>query len=206
MARTKELQEKVASRDIAPILDGWPYHNGQLNVRKIRGLDGRTKIQMRLDLGVLQMEADGRPDGRQPYGRDSLLTHHIERIRSHKTRNGTELGYELSEDECRELRHEAAMYYQRYLALFALEDFEGVERDTQRNLQVLDLCRKFAGEEGDRYMLEQYRPYILMMNARAKALRALETGAPRSALAHTPRRASRRSARSTPRPARHRPT
>jgi hypothetical protein len=173
----------VSSRDISAILGGWPYESGQINVRKIRGLDGRVKIQMRVDLGLLQMETDGRPDGQRPFGAESLLAHHLERLRQHTVRNGTELGYELSRTECRELRDEAAMYYQRYLALFVLEDFEGVERDTQRNLSVLDLCRKFAGEESDRYVLEQYRPYIVMMNTRAKALRALEAGAARSALA-----------------------
>lgn len=174
----------MASRDISSILGDWPYESGQINVRKIRGLDGRVKIQMRVDLGLLQMETEGRPDGQHPFGCESLLAHHLEQVRQHTMRNGTELGYELSRKECRELRDEAAMYYQRYLALFVLEDFEGVERDTQRNLKVLDLCRKFAGDESDRYVLEQYRPYIVMMNTRAKALRALEAGAARSALAH----------------------
>jgi hypothetical protein len=34
---------------------------------------------------------------------------------------------------------------------------------------VLDLCGKFAREEQDRLILEQYRPYITMMNTRAEA-------------------------------------
>jgi len=174
----------MSSKDIGFLLTSWPYESGHINVRKIRGQDGRVKIQMRLDLGVLQMEVDGRPDGQRPYGAESLLTHHLERIRQHKQRNGTELGFELTEEECRDLRDEAAMYYQRYLALFVLEEFDGVERDTQRNLEVLDLCRKFARRDEDRFILEQYRPYIVMMNTRAKALRALEAGATRSALAH----------------------
>ncbi len=174
----------MASKDIGPILADWPFESGQINVRRIRGLDGRPKIQMRLDLGVLQMETEGRPDGRRPYNCESVLAHHLDRLREHTLRNGTELGYELSADECRELREEAALYYQRYLALFVLEEFEGVERDTQRNLKVLDLCRRFAGNESDRYILEQYRPYIIMMNTRAKALHALGAGTARSALAH----------------------
>lgn len=180
----KESNEAVSSKDLGPILEGWPYENGQLNVRKIRGLDGRMKLQMRLDLGVLQMDVEGRPDGLRPFGCDSLLTHHLRRLRTHRERNGTELGYELSEADCRELRHEAAMYYQRYLALFAMEDFEGVERDTARNLEVLELCRKYAAQEADRYVMEQYRPYILMMNTRAKALLALKAGDARAALSH----------------------
>lgn len=61
------------------------------------------------------------------------------------------------------------MYYQRYLSLFVLEDFNSVVRDTARNLRVLDLCGKFASSERDRLVLEQYRPYSTMMNVRARA-------------------------------------
>lgn len=172
----------MASKDISSLLGEWPFESGHINVRKIRGLDGRVKIQMRVDLGLLQMEMEGRPDGVHPYGCESVLAHHIEGLRQHMLRNGTELGYELDRDACRELREEAALYYHRYLALFVLEDFEGVERDTQRNLKALDLCKKFAGDDRDRFALEQYRPYIVMMNTRAKALRALERGDTRRAL------------------------
>ncbi len=61
------------------------------------------------------------------------------------------------------------MYYHRYLSLFVLEDFPGVVRDTDRNLRVLDLCGRYAVDEQDRLVLEQYRPYITMMNTRAAA-------------------------------------
>ena len=66
------------------------------------------------------------------------------------------------------------MYYWRYLSLFVLEDFSGVVRDTARNLRVLDLCGKFAVDEQDQLVLEQYRPYIVMMNTRAQA--SIESG------------------------------
>jgi excinuclease UvrABC helicase subunit UvrB len=42
-------------------------------------------------------------------------------------------------------------------------------RDTARNLRVLDFCGKFATDEHDQLILEQYRPYIIMMNCRAEA-------------------------------------
>ncbi len=55
------------SKDIAVILNGWDYNPDEVTVRRILGLDGRVKIQMRLDLGILQMEVDGRPDGQHPH-------------------------------------------------------------------------------------------------------------------------------------------
>jgi hypothetical protein len=174
----------MPSKDLRLITDDWAYEPGQINVRKIRGADNRIKIQMRVDLGVLQMEVDGRPDGRRPHNQESLLEYHSARIDAHKRRNGTELGYVLDPDECREIREEAFQYYQRYLANFVLEDYEAVSRDTKRNLDVLDLCIKYAEDDDDRYSLEQYRPYVLMMHYRSKGLSAMKKRAYRTALAH----------------------
>jgi hypothetical protein len=162
-------QAKSLAKDIGPILRGWDYESGTINVRKIIGLDGQPKLQMRLDLGLLQMEMSGRPDGVRPHGCESLLEFHEKRLREHRRKNGTELGFHLSPDHCQGLREEALMYYHRYLSLFVLEEFSSVARDTSRNLRVLDLCSKYAVDEHDRLILEQYRPYIVMMHARALA-------------------------------------
>ncbi len=166
------------------MLNSWPYEPGKITVRTIIGRDGREKVQMRLDLGLLQMELDGRPDGERPKGRDSLLDYHLDRLAKFEEANGTDLGFALDSDACKELRDEALMFYHRYLSLFVLEDYDRVERDTARNLRVLDLCNKYAAEELDRLVLEQYRPYIVMMNTRAKALKAMQAGMYKSALAH----------------------
>lgn len=173
----------MASYDLRRILANWPYESGQITVRKIMGEDGTPKIQMRLDLGLLQMEPSGRPDGARPHGFESLLAYHQHRLAEHMQRNGTELGFEISSDDAQALREEVMMYYHRYLSLFVLEEFAGVERDTQRNIDVLDLCKRFALDEDDRGTLEQYRPYLIMMNTRAKAHGALERNALKTALA-----------------------
>jgi hypothetical protein len=163
-------------RDIGPLLASWDYKPGTLNVRKIVGLDGRAKIQMRLDLGLFQMELTGRPDGLKPHDCESLLDYHERQLDEHRKLNGNELGFHLSPPQCEALRQEASMYYHRYLSLFVLEEFPGVITDTQRNLRVLDLCGKYAVDDRDRIWLEQYRPYILMMNARATASIHLKGG------------------------------
>lgn len=166
----KEKSEgRRPNKDITPVLRGWDYESGTINVRKVNGLDGSPKLQMRLDLGLYQMEITGRPDGRRPHGYDSLLDFFENQLADHRRRNGSEIGFHLDGNQCQSLREEAVMYYQRYLSLFVLEDFAGVVRDTARNLRVLDLCGKFAIDEQDQLVLEQYRPYILMMNTRAQA-------------------------------------
>jgi len=162
------------SKDIAVILNGWDYNPDEVTVRRILGLDGRVKIQMRLDLGILQMEVDGRPDGQHPHDCDSVLEFYNEQLRQHRDANGDAQDFTLNADECSELKQEAMQYYYRYLSLFHLGDYWNVIRDTDHNLQLLDLVREYAVEESDRMSLEQFRPYVIMMNTRARACLALE--------------------------------
>jgi len=171
------------SKDIGDILAGWHYKPGEVSVRKIRGQDGRIKIQLRLDLGLLQMETEGRPDGHKPHGCESLLEYFQKLLARHRRTHGTEEGFQVDEKQCDLLRSEAVQYYYRYLSGFVLEEYEAVRRDTTRNLEVLDFCAKYAKEDPDRYLMEQYRPYIVMMNARARAHLALRDSRPRAARA-----------------------
>ncbi len=159
--------------DISAILSDWPYEPGKISVRRIMGVDGRTKIQLRLDLGLLQMDVDGRPDGRRPHGCESLLHYFLGRLDRYRLRHDGDEGFELDAGACEAIRGEAVMYYHRYLSEFALEDFDSVIRDTARNLEALDFCLRYAASEEDQLAFEQHRPYIVMMNARATALKAL---------------------------------
>jgi hypothetical protein len=169
LSRPEKHEFKSASKDITSVLRGWAYEPGVINVRKIHGVDGLPKVQMRLDLGLLQMEMNGRPDGVRPHGHESLLEYYENQLAEHQKSHGTELGFHLNQSQCASLREEAVQYYHRYLSLFVLEEFPGVVRDTARNLRLLDLCGKYADDEQDRLVLEQYRPYITMMHARAQA-------------------------------------
>ena len=51
-----------------------------INRTSIQGNDAEPRIQVRLDLGILQMCVDGRPDGHRPNGFDSLLEYHDSRL------------------------------------------------------------------------------------------------------------------------------
>jgi len=161
------------SKDLSVLLHGWDYNPNEVTVRRISGIDGRDKIQMRLDLGVLQMEVNGRPDGKRPFGYDSLLEYHLS-MRATSTAVEEVSTWNLNSEACGELKQESMQYYYRYLSLFHLGDYWNVIRDTERNVQVFDLIRDYAEEESDRMSLEQFRPYVLMMNARAKGCIALE--------------------------------
>lgn len=171
------------NNDLTQLLEEWPFEPGQINVRLIDGLDGIQKVQVRLDLGIIQMHLNGRPDGIRPFGFPSLLAYHEARMdEAQNPDDDQESVAELSPEDCKALRDEALQYYHRYIALLVVEDYEAVARDTTRNLRVLDLCAQFAANESDRGALEQFRPYILMMRARALASNALQTDEPKAAL------------------------
>ena len=157
--------------DLNTLLEGWPHEPGQIRVRRIRGNDGTEKIQLRLDLGLIQMESTGRPDGLHPHGSASLLDWHRERA---DEANEADAPYTLSADDCNELHQEGIQYYHRYLALFQLEDYPGVLRDTQHNLDLFALVAQYAEREELAWAFEQFRPYVLMMRTRAKASLELE--------------------------------
>lgn len=166
---------KTMSKDLGLIFQGWDHNPNEVTVRRITGLDGRSKIQMRLDLGVLQMEMSGRPDGKRPHGYESLLEYYEDRLRHYSALNGDSEGFELDGDACGELKQESMQYYYRYLSLFHLSSYNEVIRDTERNLRVFDFLREHAEHDDDRLTLDQFRPYVLMMNTRAKACLALES-------------------------------
>ena len=161
------------SLDIGPIMEGWPYEPGKLSVRRVLGEDGREKIQLRLDLGVLQMETLGRPDGRRPHGYESYLAYYKARLIRHRREHGDDEGFLLNDRDCELLRNEMLMYYHRYLSEFALDEYDAVIRDTTRNIESMDLCSQYATTEADQGAQERFRPYIIMMRARARALEAL---------------------------------
>lgn len=171
------------SLDIHHILNRWPFKPGEVNVRRIKGDDRREKIQLRLDLGLLQMDTTGRPDGQKPHGFESLLSYYEHALEDHTTAHGTQDGFILDEDACEKLRAEGVMYYHRYLAEFVLGDYESVQRDTRRNLRMFDLCAAYAAEEYDQCVCEQYRPYVLMMYTRARARGEIRKNRPKRALA-----------------------
>lgn len=173
----------MSHSDLTGFLNDWPYQPGQVNARKVTGDDDRPKLQVRVDLGVLQMELTGRPDGHRPHGHESLLDYHLDRLESYRRENGSDQGFVLSSDDCRKLREEAVQYYHRYVGRFAIDDHDGVITDTTRNLRVLELCRQYGETQGDRSILEQFRPHIITMRTRSEAERAIEAGQPKHALA-----------------------
>ncbi len=156
------------SKDLSSILNNWEFDPGDICARKITGMDGREKLQVRLDLGVLQMELTGRPDGVRPHGYESTLDYYLDRLEAYRAAQESDEEFRLDEDACSELWQESVHYYHRYICLLRLEDYEGVLRDTAHNLALFDLVGAYTDDDEAKLSFEQFRPYVIMIHARSK--------------------------------------
>ena len=169
------MQNASMKFDITNLLEQWDYQSGQVMVRKFKGKDGMEKIQLRVDLGLLQMNAEGRPDGKRPMGFASwfdCLLHKLDRhLQEH---DGDDEHFTLSGEDCGRLQLEVLQYHHRYICLIQLEEYEGATRDTSRNLEVIDFVTDYAETDELADTMEQFRPQVLMLQTRARACRHLQ--------------------------------
>ncbi len=159
------------------ILRDWPYDPETVSVRIVAGTDARDVIQMRVDMGVLQLETSGRPDGARPNGcetyYDYLLT---ESVRVGET-------FTLDETQCSEADREFVQFYHRRICWLALRRFADAVRDADHTLAFMDFCRKHSPDDQWTLSHEQYRPFVLFHRTQAAALAELEDGSgPESAV------------------------
>ena len=152
--------------DITKILNEWPFDPLTVSARIISAEDGRQLVQMRVDLGLIQMEYTGRPDGYRPEGFESYLDYYRSLAASEKE-------FTLDPRQTFNLRQEGMQFYHRYLSLHQLKDYNGVIRDTRHNLDILNVIANYAGAV-DNITSQQHRPYVMMMNTSAKTMLKLE--------------------------------
>jgi hypothetical protein len=156
------------NEDIGNILRDWKFNQDEIaNVRLIDGVDGHKKIQLRIDMGIIQMEMDNNPSGEKVGDFESWLEYYEDKQKKFEDSKVDDY-FSLNSEECRNLETEAVRYYYRYFSLMKLDDYKRVIRDTERNLRVLKFVKKYASSELDSWELNQFKPYIIMMNTRAK--------------------------------------
>jgi hypothetical protein len=160
------------SYDLTSMLQEWKY-DGENTVRLVTADDGRQVMQVRLPLGVEQYELDGRPDGDQPFGRETALDEYQFRLEAYREQHGTDSGFAVDHDDFLVLQNEGLLYYYRYLLLFQIGDYERTVEDTHHNLALCEFIESYCQDTDDRASLLQYRPYILRMHAISRAMISL---------------------------------
>ena len=138
--------------DVRQFLDSWPY-DPENYVRLERGVDGREIILVRLPMGLEEYEVDGRPDGKRVQNSESALEYQQTRLTAAKNA-GAEDAFKIGAADCIELFDEGTLWYYRFLHFCRLKDWGRVERDTRRNLQLLDFLKRFAEQKEDRAQLK----------------------------------------------------
>ncbi len=151
--------------DLDSLLRDFPYESGRVNARLARAADGREVLQVRVELGVLQLECVGRPDGRPAVAVDTAALR----------------GRPLSMQTAALLRLEMVQYQQRAIAFLALGDARRAVADAEHVLAGTALLARYATEsEGEWALGAQFAAIVLRTRAAAAMLasggRAREAG------------------------------
>jgi len=164
--------------DLTPLFQAWRFNpnDENKNIRVIRGVDGKPKIQVRVRCGVFQWEYEGRPDGSTPYGYPSLLDFYRDTLERLRRQEGSDASLRLNRAQLAEINEEIMDYYQRRILFFRLGEYRRARNDAQHNLDLMDIIRDHASDPEAVMEHEKWRAFVTMDRARADALMAAERG------------------------------
>jgi hypothetical protein len=166
-------------QDIDFILEGWTYKPGVVQARLVEARDGRQIIQMRVDLGVLQMETVGRPDGAKPHGHSSYFSYLREQSRI--AQQGKEK-FVLGEEQCQEADREFVQYYHRRICWLSLRHYGRAVADADHTLAFMDFVKRHSPSEEYTQAHEQYRGFVLFQRTQAATALQVEQDNPEGAI------------------------
>lgn len=165
---TEKLKRMREEENIDHILESWKFDPTAAMVRKAYGNDGRGVLQMRIDLGVMQLETTGRPDGSKPNGfetvYDDLFHESLER--------GEE--FEMDEEKCFNVDREFVQFYHRRICWLQLKEYANAVRDADHTLKLMDFCKTHSPNEQWTATHEQYRPFVMFHRIQAAALAVVD--------------------------------
>lgn len=164
-------------RDIDDALHDWPYdpEPGETVAREIQARDGRTVLQVRQELGILQMEVDGRPDGERPHGFRTYLDYlrHRATNRGPKSRNRVR-PWVLAPEHFAEVDREFIQFYHRRMAWLALQRYDRMLQDADHTLDLMDFVHRHSDDEDFITSHERFRGLVIFHRTQAAAAIALE--------------------------------
>jgi hypothetical protein len=163
--------------DIDRILKQWPFEPGEISARLVPAADGREVLQMRVEMGVLQLETSGRPDGARPGGAATYFDYLVE-----LAEQSGDCAFVLSSEQCSEADREFMQFYHRRICWLALREFRRAANDADHTLAFMDFAHKHSPNEEWTLSHDQYRPFVLFHRTQAAALATLEEAGPQAAM------------------------
>jgi len=164
------------SHDLDSIFREWPFKPGVISARLIKAADGREVLQMRIEMGLLQMEVAGRPDGEKPNGANTYL----EWLNAQAAEQGG--AFVLTAAQCAEIDHEFLQFYHRRICCLALRQFARAVADADHTLALMDFVAAYSPEPQWTTSHEQYRPFVVFHRAQAAAMVAIQESGPEVAI------------------------
>jgi hypothetical protein len=172
-------QRWLMGQDINAALEGWDYKPGVVQARLVQTRNGRQVIQMRVDLGVLQMETTDRPDGARPHGCATYFEYLRKQARV-ALRSGQT--FVLTEEQCEEADREFVQYYNRRICWLALHNYARAVADSDHTLAFMDFVRDHSPAEEYKQAHEQFRGFVVFHRTKAAAALAVENRNPEAAI------------------------
>jgi hypothetical protein len=167
------------------VIQGWPYdpEPGEVLAREVRARDGRMVLQVRIELGVLQLEVAGRPDGVRPHG----FTTYLDYLRYCAASRGQTPGskspsWMMAPHHCAEADREFIQFYHRRVAWLSLRRYDKAMQDADHTLALMEFVRQHGIDEEYVASHEQYRGLVLFHRTQALAAMALERRRPEEAI------------------------
>jgi hypothetical protein len=157
-------------------LQGWEFQPGKPVVRRVAGEDGRPLLQMRVDMGILQLETTGRPDGERPHGFPTYYDY----LLSAAFQEGPD--FELTEDRRLEVDREFYQFYHRRICWLTLNEYDPAAADAEHSLRLMDFSSANATDREWALMHEQYRPFVMFHQIQATSLAKVHADQPELAV------------------------
>lgn len=157
------------------LLAAWPFRPDHVQARLISRHNRRDALQMRIEMGLLQMEIEGRPDGSRPGGYESQLDRLI-------ARGIAQPDFEITEADAEEAERELVQFHQRRLCWVALREFRRAVADADHALSLMDFLTRHSAAAELVARHQRYRPVALFHRAQSAASAELEDQRPDLAL------------------------
>lgn len=176
-------------RDMDDTIQGWPYdpEPGAVIAREVRARDGRMVVQIRVELGVLQLEVGGRPDGTRPHGFATYLDYLRYRASGRSqgrdaSSSSSNSAWTMSAEHCVEADREFVQFYHRRVAWLTLQRYDKALVDADHTLALMDFVAEHGIDADYVTSHERFRGLVLFHRTQAAAALALERRKPEEAI------------------------
>lgn len=142
-------------QDLDEIISAWSYNPAYApGVRLVRASDGRIVLQIRIELGVMQLEAKYRPDGATPFGFKTYFSY-LRHLAAQEERKGGD--FVLDSNQLIEAIRELKQFSLRRTCWLTLGKYSGVVLDAKHCLELFQFIFEHSTSENLNTVPSKYK-------------------------------------------------